>query len=269
MKRKWLKGAGIGLGALVFSTLGIFASDSLRGIDSRIENLASIGDSGICSEYAVPIKVDGNLLCVDMYEASPSDECQFQEISNTVQSERNTITKGCVPVSQPEVAPWNYISLPQAQRMCAETGKRLPTSNEWYAFALGTDVDSCVIDADTYTETGRAECASSVGVYDVVGNLWEWVDETVVEGNLNGILLPEEGYVASVDSDGIALTSTSSPQLLYGEDYFWSKNNGVYGVIRGGFYGSGKDAGLYGVNASVETSLATLGIGFRCVEDVI
>lgn len=269
MKKKWLKGAGIGLGALVFSTLGIFASDSLRGIDSRVDNLASLGDSGVCSKYAVPVKVDGNLLCVDMYEASPSESCPFQEITSVVQSERNTIAKGCAPVSLPEVAPWNYISLPQAQRMCAEAGKRLPTSNEWYAFALGTDIESCVIDESVYIETGLSECVSSAGAHDVIGNLWEWVDETVTEGSVNGIRLPEEGYVASVDSDGIALTSTTTPQDLYGEDYFWSKQEGVYGMIRGGFYGSGKDAGLYGVNASVETSLATLGIGFRCVEDVI
>ena len=269
MQRKWLKGAGIGLGALVLSTLGIFASDTLRGIDSDIGNLANLRDSGTCSGYTVPMKVDGTVMCVDMYEASPSKECLFQKISSASESQRNVLGKDCFAVSEPNRDPWNYISLSQAQQMCAAAGKRLPTNNEWYAYALGTDAESCVINARTFSKTGNAECVSSVGAIDVIGNLWEWVDENVVEGAFNGQTLPEEGYVASVDADGIALTSTASPMELYGEDYFWSKEQGVYGMIRGGFYGSGADAGLYTTNASVETSLTTLGIGFRCIEDVI
>jgi hypothetical protein len=40
-------------------------------------------------------------------------------------------------------------------------------------------------------------------------------------------------------------------------------------MIRGGFYSSGEDAGLYTINASIPTSFATQGIGFRCVQDLI
>ena len=39
-------------------------------------------------------------------------------------------------------------------------------------------------------------------------------------------------------------------------------------MIRGGFYGSEDDAGLYTANTSVETSFASQGVGFRCVEDI-
>jgi formylglycine-generating enzyme required for sulfatase activity len=268
MKKKLLKGAGIGLGALVLSTLGLFASDTLRGINSGIDNLASLGGSEICGKHTVPVKIDGNIICVDAYEASPSDDCLFKEFSNVGETERNIETKGCFAVSQPDVSPWNYVSLSQAQRMCAEAGKRLPTSNEWYSYTLGTKTESCVVDESSFESTGSSECTSSVGVSDAVGNLWEWVDESVVEGTFKGQLLPEEGYVASVDADGIALTSSGSPGELYGDDYFWSKQDGVYGMVRGGFYGSGEDAGLYITNASVQTSLATIGVGFRCVEDI-
>lgn len=269
MKRKWLKGAFIGVGALALSTLGIFASDTIRGIDSRVSNLASIGNSGICQEGATPVRVDGDTLCVDIYEASPSTGCPLRELSSAVQSEQNANTKGCFAVSVEGARPWNYVSLPLAQRMCAEAGKRLPTSDEWYAYTLGTDTESCVIDETTFAKTGVSECVSSVGVHDAIGNLWEWVDANVVNGSFNGQPLPEEGYVESVDANGVALTSTTSPQSFYGEDYFWSKQEGVYGMIRGGFYGGGSDAGLYTINASVQTSLSTLGVGFRCVEDVI
>lgn len=269
MKRRWLKGTFIGVGAVVLSTLGIFAADTLQGIDTGIGNLASLGETGVCKSDAVPVKVDGTIVCVDKYEASPSGDCLFKTVTNATESERNINTKNCFAVSTQNATPWNYISLPQAQRMCAQTGKRLPSSNEWYAYALGSDPDSCVVDSKTSANTGISSCISSVGAEDVIGNLWEWVDESVVEGNFNGQTLPGEGYVSSVDADGIALTSSESPDTLYGEDYFWSKPEGVYGMIRGGFYGSGRDAGLYTVNASVQTSLATLGIGFRCVEDVL
>ena len=80
-------------------------------------------------------------------------------------------------------------------------------------------------------------------------------------------LLPEEGYVTSVDAQGLAITSATTPDDMYGRDYVWSKTEGVFGMIRGGFYGSNQDAGLYTVNASVQTNFATQGVGFRCVKD--
>jgi len=267
MKGKLLKGSLIGLSAVVLSTLGIFASDTLRGIDSRVSNVAGLGNTSVCKDGSVPLRSDGDVVCIDKYEASPGEDCPNQQLSSSIHSERNIGTDGCFAVSTPNKQPWNYISLPQAQRVCARSGKRLPTNSEWYAYALGTDTSKCVIDEKEYSETGTSECISSVGAHDVVGNLWEWVDESVVEGTFNNQRLPEDGYVSSVDANGIAITSTGSPDELYEEDYFWAKSEGVYGMIRGGFYGSGSDAGLYTTNASVQTSLATLGIGFRCVED--
>jgi len=267
MKGKWLKGLLIGLGAVMLSTLGIFASDTLRGIDLQISNVAGLGNASICMDGAVPLRVDGSVVCIDQYEASPGEDCPNQKLTSSIHSERNIGTEECFAVSITGKQPWNYISLSQAQRVCARSGKRLPTSAEWYAYALGTDTKSCVIDEKEYKDTGTSGCVSSTGVYDVIGNLWEWVDESVVGGTFNNQKLPEDGYVSSVDANGIAITSTGSPDELYEEDYFWAKSEGVYGMIRGGFYGSGSDAGLYTTNASVQTSLATLGIGFRCVED--
>jgi formylglycine-generating enzyme required for sulfatase activity len=153
--------------------------------------------------------------------------------------------------------------------MCAEAGKRLPTSDEWYQIALGTDVSACIVQSGTPQQTGTASCVASSGAYDMVGNLWEWVNETVTGSTFQNRTLPMEGYVTSVDSGGVAVTSDQAPDDLYGADYFWSKNEGVFGMIRGGYYGSGKDAGLYTINASVPTAFASQGVGFRCVEDVL
>jgi len=269
MKNRWVKGILSVIGAVFFSTLGIYASDTLRGVESGIYQRATVTNSTACAKGMVPIKVQGTVLCVDLYEASPSIKCPHKLLTNIVQSEENAKTPECFAVSIEGVTPWNYVSLPQAQRMCAHAGKRLPTSEEWYHIALGTHSEGCVIDKTSVHKTGTEQCVSGIGAYDLIGNVWEWVDAEVVGYLYNNRTLPMEGYVTSVDAYGIAVTSEDSPDPLYEADYFWSKSEGVFGMIRGGFYGSGSDAGLYAVNASVPTTFATQGVGFRCVKDIL
>jgi formylglycine-generating enzyme required for sulfatase activity len=106
------------------------------------------------------------------------------------------------------------------------------------------------------------------GVYNAIGNVWEWVQGDVVDGVLNGASLPESGYVADIDRDGIAVRTESVPNSLYYSDYFWAEKTGEYGILRGGFYGSRSDAGLYSVQAKTAQSFASDAIGFRCVKDL-
>jgi formylglycine-generating enzyme required for sulfatase activity len=110
---------------------------------------------------------------------------------------------------------------------------------------------------------------SAIGAYDSIGNVWEWVDAQVIDAAYDGRTLPETGYVVSVDMHGVALQTQEVGDELHGKDYFWSSTSGVFGIIRGGFYGSGDDAGLYAVNASVPTTFAAQGVGFRCVRDIM
>lgn len=267
MFKKVLKGAGVGLGAMLCATLGIFASDAVRGIDGHM-NLANVQQSGACVEGMMPVQVGDRTLCVDVYEASPSTKCPHQTPTNVVQTEENAKATDCYAASVKSGQPWVFVSLPQAQRLCAGAGKRLPTNEEWYRSALGTDNAVCTIAQGKSAATGAGNCVSALGIYDTVGNVWEWVDESVTGRSFDGRELPETGYVASVDGDGIAVTSAQAPDVLYDNDYFWSGTDGVYGMIRGGFYGSNNDAGLYTTNASVPTSFASQGVGFRCVSDL-
>jgi formylglycine-generating enzyme required for sulfatase activity len=266
MSSKLVRGGLIGLGALILSTLGIFASDALQGIDSRIGNLASLSSDGACPRGTTLFKGEGGALCVDEYEVSPSESCPNRHPKNVLESEKNTTMPGCYPASIENNTPWTYVTLSQAQRACAEAGKRLPTSDEWYALALGTDETTCNVNGTEPRATGEATCISSAGVHDMVGNVWEWVNETVNGQTYRERTLPSEGYVEEADVSGVAITTNNeSGSELYGKDYFWSKSDGVFGMIRGGFYGSGDDAGLYTINASVPTNFATQGVGFRCV----
>jgi len=269
MKSKLFKGTLIVLATTFISTLGIFASDTLRGIDGGIAGLSG-RETGVCPKGAVAQKINDGLICVDVYEATPAESCPHTTPSNVFETEKNASTKECYAASVPEKTPWTFITLSQAQRVCAGAGKRLPTSDEWFQIALGTDVSLCTVNESLPHETGTKDCLSSSGVHDTIGNVWEWVDETVEGGIFHGRGLPDEGYVTSADASGVAITTrTESADVLYGEDYFWSKREGVFGMIRGGFYGSEEDAGLYTVNATVATNFSSQGVGFRCVEDVI
>ena len=268
MRSKLLKGTLTVLGAVLLLTLGIFAADTLRGIDPGLQ-LGSVGGTGGCPTGMTAMRHRDALLCVDVYEASAGPKCPNTAPSSPLQSERNVSDASCYAASVAGALPWTFISLPQAERACAQAGKRLPTSDEWYALTLGTQPESCNIRAESVGKTGTPGCENSSGVFDAVGNVWEWVDETVQGNQFDGRSLPPDGYVSSVDSSGIAITSTENPDELYGKDYFWSKEEGIFGMIRGGFYASGDDAGLYTVNASVPTSFASQGVGFRCVEDVL
>ncbi len=100
----------------------------------------------------------------------------------------------------------------------------------------------------------------------MVGNLWGWVRDDVIDGKYNERSLPETGFVTQIDGKGMAVVSTSTEQDLFGKDYFWAKEQGAYGVIRGGFYDSDTDAGIYTVHADTPPTTAGVAIGFRCVK---
>ena len=64
----------------------------------------------------------------------------------------------------------------------------------------------------------------------------------------------------------MATMVSDTPLDLFEKDYFWSHSDGAFGIIRGGYYDSGSDAGLYAVHADTPPTSAAIGIGFRCVQ---
>jgi hypothetical protein len=157
------------------------------------------------------VSIEGRY-CIDRYEASlvevmPSGEERRFSPFSTVADQRVRA------VSEPNVFPQGYISATQAERACSASGKRLCKVAEWqqacrgpenkrYGYAeqrapgqcndkgrnpvvtlFGFRYDASTMNQPqlnqldgTLARTGEhAGCSNGYGVYDMVGNLHEWV----------------------------------------------------------------------------------------------
>lgn len=268
--RKVFKSLGVIVGAVVITTLAIEASDVVRGLDGSLSgNL--IDSDGPCGAGAVQAQFGDRALCIDMYEVSPSDTCPVATPTNAADTQKNVEASACRAESVESVTPWRFVNLTQAQQVCARAGKRLMNNDEWYRLSSSiADVSSCVLDTNTNQAlpTGSTACVTPGGVHDLIGNVWEWIDGEVKNGVYDDREMPESGFVQMVDSDGVVLETGERANTAYGEDYAITDSTGVRGIIRGGFYGSGSDGGLFAINAAVPLNLATAGVGFRCVRDI-
>src|SRR5262249_1018486 len=93
-------------------------------------------------------------------------------------------------VSIPGVRPTACATWFQAAQACRLSGKRLPTTLEWPDGAAGTPDNAADFLNECNTATGnnfadavntgsRANCKSSWGAFDLIGNVNEWVAEWV------------------------------------------------------------------------------------------
>jgi len=221
----------------------------------------------------------GGGFCVDKYEESTSKQCTYSDPQNKQQTDGNLNLSDCLPVSVSGAIPWRNIAQSQAELACRRAGKRLPTNKEWYYASLGTPdknsnwgANDCNVNnagANGPDPAGsHSACVSPAGAYDMIGNVWEWVSETIYRGQYNGKELPGEGYVSSIDSDGMVLeTDFNNPDAAFFNDYFWVNKEETRGIFRGGFWGNQSDAGQYAVNAIVPPSFVGNAVGFRCVKE--
>jgi len=142
----------------------------------------------------------------------------------------------------------------QAQQACANAGKRLLRDGEWQMAAAGTpdpgDADNGSTTCNT-TGTGpvntgsRSNCASRWGAFDMVGNVWEWVEDWVPLST-NCV---DELFGGTGDYNCLAGASTSA---------------GPGALIRGGDFDDGTSVGVFAIYGLHQPSYAADGIGLRC-----
>lgn len=273
----WWKGFLIVIISSVLTTLVIKASEKLPASPSAL--IAQVGkseDVSPCPAEMAYVPTSSGGFCIDRFEASASHECPNTVPGNQFDTLENLGIPTCRPESKANVLPWTNVTLHQALQLCARAGKRLPTHAEWYRAALGTpDVSKdpeagCVlgrIGAHEAEKTGaHAQCVSSFGVHDMIGNVWEWIDAYAASGWYKNRLLPDEGFVAEVDEDGVAVATATTSSPLFGGDYFFVEKSGVYGMFRGGYWNMTERAGIHTVSATVPSSFLGRAVGFRCVK---
>lgn len=272
--KNFLKTAAVILIAGILSTLTINASDNYGDFSnsflaSVIPGLAPMP----CSDDMIFVSTELGGFCIDKFEASAGEECPFQNPKSADQTTQNINMTGCIPVSEEKKQPWVYVPQHHAALACANAGKRLPTPQEWHRAVLGTP-DSGGEVCNTHNKTdNEAErtgeyplCVSARGVFDMVGNVWEWVDATVVDGVYENKSLPQAGFVAAIDMSGIPTETMEKPNLSFNGDYHWMEEEGTQGVFRGGYWGLEGKAGQYAFHAGVPATFTGNGVGFRCVK---
>jgi hypothetical protein len=229
-------------------------------------------------------------ICVDKYEASiwtnkDGTGTQYGNSSGDFPEtfpQNGNWTQPLYAVSKSGVKPSRFVTWFQAQQSCALSGKRLLTNAEWQMAAAGTpdpgddgingtstcNTNSSILGPDP---TGsRADCKSSWGVYDMVGNVWEWVADTTQGNN------PEWKPTGSEEVEPFRIPHTllSDTGAEYGGDAMFGANPATNQIpnlnifpsvfIRGGHWDDEKKAGVFAQDACSSPSHFDGSIGFRC-----
>ena len=273
--KKFFRGIIVTVGAMLLTTIAIKANDTFNVPRDLIGGVGASVPASHCPDDMVYVSDSGGGFCIDRYEASAGKLCPNQVPANQFDTNGNLAQSLCTPVSQKGAAPWVNIPQSQAMELCARVGKHLATNSEWYRAALGTPDDtnksgSCVLErigVAQAEQTGIHEsCISSAGAYDMVGNVWEWVDATVVDGIYKDRPLPNEGYVVEADTDGVPAETAMTSEIVFHNDFFFIDRVGMKGMFRGGFWNMSEKAGVNAVNAANPPSFVGSAVGFRCAK---
>jgi len=278
MIKSLTKTVAVVVGSTVLATLAVNAMDIGGHASFSLLGLVFGGareDSGPCPENMALVTQALVPFCADIYEVSTAKDCFYSDPKTNTETALNLADPSCKAVSEVNRTPWRFVSQHDAALACSRAGKRLLTADEWYKAALGTPdslfgyvSDGCNVarnreDGPALTGSGM-RCVSDAGIFDMVGNVWEWVDGVVEKGQWKGRTVPPSGYVSDAATDGIAYSTASTLDERFGGDRFWSDTSIDAGILRGGYYDSKGNAGIFATYAASPMTFAGDAVGFRC-----
>jgi len=187
---------------------------------------AMASPAGACPAHPEMARIDGicmdrfeAVLCADPLCASPlaGDDGGFRGYFFPDAGD-GEVSDGGYPTRLPDqelyacslegVASTGYVTWFQAQRACANQGKRLCRYAELAAACQGTAGDAypygpgyksgwCLDEGfcgSAFVNGAGSSCASDAGVYDLLGNRFEWTGDHLHDGRLRGIFGSSQFY---------------------------------------------------------------------------
>ncbi len=209
--------------------------------------------------------IDLTEVTADAYGACVRDHGCTMPRFHTIARGRGVTTSSttCNSISDPSFArqPVNCVTYEQSATFCKHEGKRLPTEAEWEYAARGTDGRTypwgegeshscrfaitggaegpCGARKGTYEVATTVDGKSPFGLFDMAGNVWEWVADDF------------EGYGKDEVVDPIIPPRSSK------------------GVIRGGSWDYSSPTAKTYVRLSHDRAFALNNVGFRCARDAV
>ena len=267
------------------------------GTDSPQNTLNVMGDINAtgtlsyskCAEGMAYVDKMGGY-CIDKYEAvALNSDGTWNESSDdngwTNTETASLLANGGKAGSISGKYPWVYIKQTEARTACENAGKHLCTDEEWLGAAnikgqiynLDATISDCTVSTncvagndlgpnggDACYGGNMTDCVSSEGVYDMVGNVWEWTNETV---GYTKPCNPASSWWCYWDGTSFQ-TGTDANTAIYGNDgvYFLDNSTTRSGraVRRGGHWGLGASAGPFSADLAFAPAGTSGSIGFRC-----
>ncbi|MCK4554136.1 hypothetical protein KAU19_04185, partial [Candidatus Parcubacteria bacterium] len=168
--------------------------------------------------------------------------------------------------------PWTNISQGEAILACQGLGDgyHLISENEWLTIAeniirindndINKELDGLQLATTTIATTSEFILSNGNVIYDLVGEIGEWTDQTVTRAGLLEPISDEwQEYYEIEDYNGFNIAPP----------YYYSSENGI-GKIKTGDNGAGLRGfvrgydGIYSLDLSYSPMMATSTIGFRC-----